>query len=347
MTGIVYEEAYLTHGDPHHPENAQRLAAAVGHLKDSGLWDQMMHVRARPAEVDEILWVHDEDYVEEVQAISKAGGGDLDADTHATAETFDVARLAAGGCVAAVESMLLGEIDSAMCLVRPPGHHALPSRGMGFCFFNNIAIAAEAAIRRGHRERISIVDWDVHHGNGTQEYYFARADGQYISLHQSLIFPGTGSVDEVGLEPGTGTTVNIPLPPGAENRHYLRAFEELIVPLVSAYGPEAILVSCGFDTHFSDPLASMCLTTAAYYGMTRLLVDLAREVCDGRVIVVLEGGYDRGAMARGTEAVCRALMGLEAPEPETMPFDVHPGVTQEVDRWLDYAIATHRERLGA
>ena len=347
MTGIVYEEAYLTHGDPHHPENAQRLVAAVDHLKGNGMWEMMTHVRARQAEIDEILWVHDEDYVEEVEAIARAGGGDLDLDTHATAETFDVARLAAGGCVAAMEALLTGKIDNAICLVRPPGHHALPSRGMGFCFFNNIAIAAEAAIRRGHRERISIVDWDVHHGNGTQEVYFARGDVQYISLHQGLIFPGTGSVDEVGLDAGAGTTVNIPLPPGAEDRHYLRAFEELAIPLVGAHKAETILVSCGFDTHFSDPLASACLTVTAYYDMTKLLLDLASELCDGRVIVVLEGGYDRGAMARGTEAVCRALMGLEAPEPETISFDIHPGVTQEVDRWLDHAIATHRERLGA
>jgi acetoin utilization deacetylase AcuC-like enzyme len=346
MTGIVYEEAYLTHGDPHHPENAQRLAAAVGHLRDTGLWDEMKHVPARPAEVQEISWVHDEDYVEEVEAVSRAGGGSLDPDTQATAETYDVARLAAGGCVAAMEAVLLREIDNAMCLVRPPGHHALPGRGMGFCFFNNIAIAAEVAVRRGHRDRVSIVDWDVHHGNGTQEYYYARGDVQYISLHQGMFYPGTGSIDEVGLDPGAGTTVNIPLPPGAEDHHYAQAFEELVVPLVGAFGAEAILVSCGFDTHFADPLASMCLTSAAYYRMTEMLVDLAADLCEGTLLLVLEGGYDKGAMARGTEAVCRALMGLDEPEPETLPYRVHPSVTQEVERWLEHAIDTHRKRLG-
>jgi acetoin utilization deacetylase AcuC-like enzyme len=280
-----------------------------------------------------------------VEAISRAGGGDLDADTHATEETYDVALLAAGGCVAATEALLLGEIDNAMCLVRPPGHHALPSRGMGFCFFNNIAIAAEVALRRGHRDRVSIVDWDVHHGNGTQEYYFAREDVQYISLHQGMIYPGTGSIDEVGTGAGAGTTVNIPLPAGAEDQHYRQAFEELVIPLIGSYEAEMILVSCGFDTHVSDPLASMCLTHTAYYEMTKLLVDLAARVCDGRVIVVLEGGYDAEAMGQGTEAVCRALMRLEPPEPEPLPITIHPAATQEVDRWLQHAIETHHERL--
>jgi acetoin utilization deacetylase AcuC-like enzyme len=345
MTGIVYEEAYLTHGDPHHPENAQRLGAAVSHLKETGLWDEMEHVPARPAAVEEVCWVHTEDYVEEVEAVSKAGGGSLDPDTQATAETYEVALLAAGGCIAASEALLLGEIDNAICLVRPPGHHALPSRGMGFCFFNNIAIAAEVAIRRAHRDRVSIVDWDVHHGNGTQDYYYSRGDVQYISLHQGMIYPGTGSVDEVGLDAGAGTTVNIPLPAGAEDHHYRRAFDELVVPLVTAFEAETILVSCGFDTHFADPLASMCLTNAAYYDMTGMLVDLAGRLCDGRLIVVLEGGYDRTAMAGGTEAVCRALMGLEPPEPETVSYTIHPAVTQQVDQWLGHAVAIHRERL--
>jgi len=346
MTGLVYHDAYLTHGDPHHPENAERLRAAVGHLKASGLWDQLQHLPPRPATPEEVLWVHTEDYLEELELISRQGGGSLDADTYATEETYDVALLAAGGCLAATEAILARQVRNALCLVRPPGHHTLPNRGMGFCFLNNVALAAELALRRGHRDQVSIVDWDVHHGNGTQEVFFARGEVQYLSIHQGALYPGTGSVDEVGLDDGAGTTVNIMLPPGAQDRHYVEAFEELIIPLIHAFDAEMIFVSCGFDSHANDHLARMCLTNSGYYEMTRLLVELAEELCEGRVLVVLEGGYDLQAMASGTEAVVRALMGLDPPEPEQLSFAIHPSVTAQVDDWLAQNIALHTDRLG-
>ena len=345
MSGLIYDDAYLTHGDPSHPENAQRLVAAVSHLRETGLWDSFRHIPARRAEVEEILWAHDEDYVEELEAISREGGGSLDLDTQVTKETYDVALLAAGGCLAAAEEILLGHVDNALCLVRPPGHHALRSRGMGFCFFNNVALAAELAVRRGHRDQVSIVDWDVHHGNGTQDIFYARGDVQYISLHQGWLYPGTGSIDEVGLGEGAGATINLMLPPGTGDEHYRRAFRELVVPAIDAFDAEIILVSCGFDSHHSDPLARMCLTNSCYYDMTRMLVDLAGTLCDGRVLVVLEGGYDHDAMALGTEAVSRALLGLDPPEPEPYQYAVHPSLTREVDDWLEHSIQVHRHRL--
>lgn len=346
MTGLVYEDAYLTHGEPSHPENRERLEAAVAHLKETGLWDELQHVPARPATVEEVGWVHDEDYIEEVEVISRAGGGHLDMDTYASAETYDVALLAAGGCLKAFEAMLADEVDNALCLVRPPGHHALPHKGMGFCFFNNAAIVAECALRRAHRDRVSIVDWDVHHGNGTQDTFFSRDDVQYISLHQGALYPGTGSIDEVGIDVGAGTTTNIMLPPGTEDRHYVRAFEELVVPLVAAFDAEMVVVSCGFDSHFNDPLARMCLTNTGYYIMTRMLRELAEELCEGKLLIVLEGGYDLGAMAQGTEAVARGLMGMDAPEPEVMDTEIHESATEQVEEWLAHNIMTHRERLG-
>ena len=345
MTGLVYDDAYLTHGDPHHPENAERLRAAVGHLKATGLWDRLQPLPPRRATPEEIGWVHTEDYLEELALICRQGGGSLDADTYATPETYEVALLAAGGCVAATEAILSGQVRNALCLVRPPGHHALPGQGMGFCFLNNVAIAAEAAVRRAHRDQVSIVDWDVHHGNGTQEAFFERGDVQYLSIHQGALYPGTGSVDEVGLDRGAGKTVNIVLPPGAQDRHYWQAFEQLVIPLVGMFEAEMILVSCGFDGHVSDPLARMCLTNSGYYGMTRMVADLAEELCGGKVLVVLEGGYDLGAMASGTEAVCRALLGLEPPEPESLPISIHPPVTAQVDDWLRQNIELHRDRL--
>ncbi|MBM3473762.1 MAG: histone deacetylase [Armatimonadetes bacterium] len=346
MTGLVYDDAYLTHGDPHHPENAERLRAAVAHLKATGLWDAMVHIPPRPATLDEVLWVHTDDYIEELQLICKRGGGHLDMDTCATKETYEVALLAAGGCLAATEAILADEVTNALCLVRPPGHHALPSRGMGFCFFNNVALAAELAIRRAHRDQVSIVDWDVHHGNGTQEAFFDRGDVQYISIHQGALYPGTGSVDEVGLDAGAGKNVNIMLPPGAQDRHYVEAFQQLVIPLLQAFEPEMIFVSCGFDTHAADPLARMCLTNSGYYEMTRMLADFAEAQCQGRLLNALEGGYDLGAMAHGTEAVCRALLGMEPPEPEDLPFTIHESVTHQVDDWLHQNIGLHRDRLG-
>jgi acetoin utilization deacetylase AcuC-like enzyme len=345
MTGLVYDDAYLTHGDPEHPENAQRLVAAVSHLKAIGLWDSFEHLPPRRATLEEILWVHDEDYVEEVETISRAGGGYLDADTGATKETYDVALLAAGGCLAATEAILLGKLENAFCLVRPPGHHALRSRGMGFCFFNNVAIAAEFAIRRGRRDQVSIVDIDVHHGNGTQDTFYARGDVQYLSVHQGWLYPGTGSLDEVGIDQGAGATINIMLPPGAGDEHYEQAFQEVVLPAIHQFEAEMIFVSCGFDAHGSDPLARMCLTNKGYYHLTRMLVELAQSQCRGQVLVVLEGGYDANAMALGSEAVSRALLGREAPEPEPHRHVVHPAVTQEVDQSLNHCLQVHRDRL--
>jgi len=346
MTGLIYDDAYLTHGDPHHPENAGRLEAAVAHLKRTGLWDDLKHIPARPASVEEIGWVHSEDYIEEVEAISRAGGGNLDVDTCATAETYDVALLAAGGCLAASEAIFADQIKSALCLVRPPGHHAVPDRGMGFCFFNNIAVAAESAVRRAHRDQVSIIDIDVHHGNGTQDAFFARGDVQYISLHQAMLYPGTGTVDEVGVDEGAGTTTNIVLPPGAEDKHYFRAFDEIVLPLIGLFKAEMIFVSCGFDAHFADPLARMCLTNNGYYEMTRMLKHIADEICEGKILIALEGGYDYGAMASGAEAVICGLSDLDPPEPEELDESIHPSVTQQVEEWLQENIELHKERLG-
>ncbi|MGQ9730743.1 MAG: histone deacetylase family protein [Candidatus Zipacnadales bacterium] len=345
MTGLIYDDIYLTHGDPYHPENAERLRAAVKHLRTVQLWEAAKHIPPRPALPEEVLWVHTEDYLEELELICRRGGGALDADTYATPETYEVALLAAGGCLAALEAIFAQEITNAFCLIRPPGHHALPNRGMGFCFFNNIAIAAECAICRAHRDRVSIVDWDVHHGNGTQDIFYARGDVQYISLHQGTLYPGTGSVDEVGVDEGAGSTINIMLPPGAQDYHYRQAFEDLVIPLLAAFQTEMIFVSCGFDTHVNDPLARMCLTNMAYYEMTQMLVELAEKLCRGRLLIALEGGYDLTAMAEGTEAVCRALMRMDPPEPQPLSISIHPDVTDQVDDWLARNIALHRERL--
>jgi len=347
MTGLLCDDLFLEHGHLSHPENRTRLEAAVAHLQATGHWEAVTHLAPRAATLEELLWQHDEDYIEEIEAVSRAGGDLLDHDTEATARTYEVAAAAAGGCIAVTEAVLLGGVPNAYCLVRPPGHHALRHRAMGFCVFNNVALAAEAALRRGHRDQVAIVDFDLHHGNGTQDAFYHRGDVLYISLHQSPLFPGTGTVDEVGVAEGAGTTVNIPLPGGAEDRHYLRAFEELVIPLLAQFEPEMIFVSAGFDTHFRERiyLSEMCLSARCYYEMTRQLVEVADERCGGRAVVVLEGGYDAEAMGRGSEAVLRALLGEDPPEPEELDYRIHPEATEWVDQCLQYAIETHRRRL--
>ncbi len=346
-TGLIYDDLFLEHGEPWHIENRRRLEAVVARLRGGGLWERLEPLDIRPASEDELLWLHDEDYLEELQLISERGGGQLDSDTHANWATWAAATTAAGSCLAAVQDLLEGGVDNALCLVRPPGHHARPSGAMGFCFLNNVALAAEFALRHSCR-RVAIVDWDLHHGNGTQEMFYHRGNVLYCSLHQHGIYPGTGSVDEVGVDAGMGQNVNVPLPGGAQDRHYLRALDEVILPLVRRAQPDLILVSAGTDGHHLDRAAWLAqheLTTDVYHTLTARLRDVARECCEGRLLVCLEGGYHLDALAHGMENVALALLGepIAAPDPSTP--EVHADATARVDEYLEAAIELHRARL--
>lgn len=344
-TGLVYDDIFLEHGEPWHVENRRRLEAITARLQGGGLWQELEPLDVRPATENELLWLHDEDYLEEIRLVSQRGGGQLDADTVANWATWGAATTAAGSCMAAVQDMLEGGVDNALCLVRPPGHHARPSRAMGFCFLNNVALAAEFALRHS-LQRVAIFDHDIHHGNGTQEMFYHRGDVLYVSIHQWEIYPGTGSIDEVGVDAGTGRTVNIPLPRGAQDRHYLRAMEQVVVPALRQYQPELILVSAGYDGHYSDPLAQHTLTADVYHAMTAQLRELAAEVCDGRLAVVLEGGYALEALAHGVEDTTLALLGRPIIEADTSVPMVHADATARVDEHLDAVIEVHRTRLG-
>ena len=343
-TGLVYDELFLEHGEPWHVENRQRLEAIVARLQGSGLWERLEPLDITPADENQLLWLHDEDYLEELQLLSRRGGGQLDADTVANWATWAAATTAAGSCMAAVGDMLEGGVDNALCLVRPPGHHARPSQGMGFCFLNNAALAAEFALRHSLR-RVAIFDWDIHHGNGTQEMFYHRGDVLYISIHQGGIYPGTGSLDEVGVDAGTARTVNLPLARGAQDRHYLRAMDEVALPIMRRYEPELIIVSAGYDGHHSDPLAGHELTTDVYHAMTARLRELAEELCEGRLLVCLEGGYALEALAHGVENTALALLGEPIAEPDAGAPAVHPDATARVDEYLEAAIEVHRARL--
>lgn len=344
-TGRVYNEIFLEHGETWHVENRTRLEAILARLQSDGLWDAMEELETYPAERKELLWLHTDEYLEELQAISARGGGSLDADTVANWATWAAATVAVGSCLGAVQDIIEGGVDNALCLVRPPGHHALPDRGMGFCFLNNAALAAEFAIRHD-LERVAIVDFDVHHGNGTQDMFYHRGDVLYASIHQWGLYPGTGTIDEVGVDTGMGNNVNIPLPAGAQGRHYLRALDEVILPVLRRYEPQLLIVSAGYDGHHSDPLAKHDLTTDAYYEMTTRLRQAAEELCEGRLCVILEGGYETAALAHGVENTALALLSQPLRTPEETRPHVHPDATARVETDLEQIIEIHRTRLA-
>jgi acetoin utilization deacetylase AcuC-like enzyme len=252
-----------------------------------------------------------------MRAFMEHGGGHIDADTVVSVESWEAALRAAGGLVEAVDRVTGGELDNAFCVVRPPGHHATPDQAMGFCVFNNVAIAAAWLLTERRAERIAILDYDVHHGNGTQDAFFPRADVLYVSTHQYPLYPGTGHWRETGSGVGAGHTLNLSLPPGSGDDVYRVARERIVEPAVRRYRPDVILVSLGFDAFWDDPLANLRLSIGgAYTPLIRSARDLAMELCDGRIVIGLEGGYNLDALAHGADAVCRLLLGDEpAPDP--------------------------------
>jgi acetoin utilization deacetylase AcuC-like enzyme len=237
------------------------------------------------------------------------GGGWLDGDTVISSASYDVALHAAGGVIKATDGVMRGELDSAFALVRPPGHHAIQSRAMGFCLFNNVAIAAKYAENNYNLERILIVDFDVHHGNGTQETFYSDPKVLYFSTHQYPLYPGTGSIWEMGTGDGEGTTINMPLPAWCGDEEYLQLFQEILVPIARRFQPQLILVSAGYDTHWADQIALMQVSITGFARMVMILKELASELCQGRLVFTLEGGYNKQALAYSIKATLEALLG--------------------------------------
>lgn len=308
-TGMVFCEKFLEHRPPDfHPENPGRLNAIIEHLRATGLWGRLKHLQFGPATMEQVFAVHDASYVEAIRRACEAGAGYLDPDTYVVAQSYEAAFLAAGGVCAAVDAVLAGEIQNAICLVRPPGHHAMRDRAMGFCLFNNVAIAAQHA-RQGHGlERVLIVDFDVHHGNGTQAIFEDDDRVFFVSLHQYPHYPGTGRREEIGVGAGTGFTRNFPFPPGAPQSAWLDVFERDLPTIAQDFRPDFLLVSAGFDAHRDDPLAQQNLSFEGYASIGRALVSLAEHHCRGRLVVILEGGYNKRALAEGVEAVTQAML---------------------------------------
>jgi acetoin utilization deacetylase AcuC-like enzyme len=286
-TGYVYDPIYLEHDLRGHPENRQRLEKILDVLEQYGLLDRLVPIPPVPVAADRLERCHTASYIDQVRAMANRGGGHLDADTYVRQASYDAALMAAGGLVEATRAVLDGEVDNSYALVRPPGHHALRNRGMGFCLFNNVAVAARYALVERGLDRVLIVDFDVHHGNGTQDEFDADPSVMYLSTHQYPHYPGTGYWNETGHGNGAGSIVNVPLAGGVGDEGFAQIFREVVGPAAWRFQPELILVSAGYDAHWDDPLAYMQLSVGGYAGMAGALKDLANELCEGRLVFIL------------------------------------------------------------
>ena len=327
--GLVYEPLYLAHDTGDHVESPSRLRHILAELERRGLRQRLTPVPTQPVAEDVLEAVHSRRQIDAVQLAGAAGGRWLDSDTFVSPRSYTVALAAVGGAVAATDAVLSGQVASCLALLRPPGHHATPSRSMGFCLFNNAAVAARRALDQTQVERILLVDYDVHHGNGSQEIFYTDPRVLYVSLHQSPLYPGTGAIREMGSGPGEGTTINIPLPPGSGDAEYRRACEEILLPAAARYQPQLLLASVGFDAYWQDPLASMRLSVPGYTELASILRRLADQHCGGRLVAFLEGGYHPVGLGQGVAVTAAALLGetlegLEGPAPRGSAPDISP-----------------------
>ena len=303
FTHDLFEEHSNGHGHPERPERLGAVAAGV----NSAAGIEVIPADPSPVAMSDLERVHSPVYINAIEAFCKSGGGRLDPDTGAVPNSWGAALRAAGAGMDAIERLEAGEADAAFLTVRPPGHHAVAARAMGFCLFNNVAVAAAALIAEG--SRVTIVDWDVHHGNGTQDMFYGEPDLQYLSFHEFPAYPGSGWFDELGEGPARGTTINVPLPPGSGGDVYRRGVEQL-VPLVEQFAPDWVLVSAGYDAHDLDPLAGLRLLEADYSFLGEAV---AKLVPAGRLILYLEGGYDLGALKGSVAATLEGMAGRPRP----------------------------------
>jgi len=334
-TGIVRDQAYLKHvmGD-HHPESPDRLLRIYEMLEKLGPNLNFRDIPARKATQEEISAVHDPRYVSHIAATAGKPETPLDPDTSACPDSWEAASRAVGGLLNLLDAVMAGEVQNGFALVRPPGHHAERRRAMGFCLFNNVAVAARHALDNYSLNRVAIVDWDLHHGNGTQNAFYDDPRVLFVSTHQYPHYPGTGGIREVGHGRGEGFTVNIPLPPGIGDIEYVTVFHTVVAPVLQAFGPQLILVSAGFDAHAKDPLGGINVTEEGYEQMVQVLMHLAAEFCSDRLVLTLEGGYDVRALL---DSVARVLANLSTYDPGKEPGPLGPS--------LDKVSATFKNRV--
>ena len=318
-TGIVKDERYLEHDmGPFHPESPRRLQAIYGMLAESDMAGNFKEVPVRRADREELLLVHSSEYVDMLAETEGKDRSYLDPDTSTSPGSYEAALLAAGGLCEAIALVSRGELDNAFALVRPPGHHAESSRAMGFCLFNNVAVGARYAQETLNMDRILIVDWDLHHGNGTQHSFEEDPSILYFSTHQYPYYPGSGAFGEVGINGGEGFTVNVPLSVGHGDGEYVEIFEKILKPIATEFDPDLILVSAGFDIYFEDPLGGMRVTPKGFAGMTRSLMDMADESSGGRIVITLEGGYHVEGQRDSVKEVLREMARMQVSDKEKL-----------------------------
>jgi acetoin utilization deacetylase AcuC-like enzyme/formylglycine-generating enzyme required for sulfatase activity len=308
-TALVYGDVYLRHKTrPGHPERPERASCIAERLEKTGLLKQLFRIQPTAAAEQWITAVHSPVYVQRIKRLCQSGEAVADSgDTPVCRESFDVALAAAGGVLAAVDAVVEGKVRNAFCAIRPPGHHATRQRAMGFCLLNNVAIAARYAQQKHKLARILIVDWDVHHGNGTQAIFYDDPTVFYFSVHQWPFYPGTGGASERGEGKALGTKLNVPLPAGSGDREYRRAFEDKLKPAALEFRPDFVLISAGFDAHAEDLLGGMKVSTQGFADLTRIVRQIAEQCCKGRLVSVLEGGYNLERLAESAEAHIRVL----------------------------------------
>ncbi len=308
MTLLYTDPCFLKHETGNHPERADRIRLIEPKLQAEGLWDRCTRPKPVAISPERLARVHSPQYITEIWGACKAGGGYLEPDTVLSPASYDVALMAAGSCCDAVDRILHGEDDTAMCIVRPPGHHAMMNRAMGFCLFNNIAIAAMVATAEFGLERALIVDFDIHHGNGTQATFWDDPKTAFFSIHRWPYYPGTGKEEETGGGHGVGTTMNIPVPYGIARRDYLELFAGRLEQFADRIRPQLVLVSAGFDSHRADPVGDLGLETEDFESIAHTLLNVAAAHSGGKMITVLEGGYDPEVTAEATALYTRCLL---------------------------------------
>ncbi len=298
-TGVITSDIFKRHDTGTHPENLKRLDSILNYVENKEVWKKVHKIPIRKISKEELYTVHTPEYVSSVLEFCKKGGGRIDEDTVTCTESYEVAMMAAGSVLEAVDNVMENKLKKVFCLIRPPGHHALPDKTMGFCLFSNLSLGAIYAITKYNVERILVLDWDAHHGNGTERIFYKSNKVFTVSWHQYPFWPFTGNYTDIGIEEGLGYNLNIPIPEGFTDEIFVETFEKLVVPIANKYKPQLIILAAGYDAHWKDQLAGLNVTTPAYEYLSRRVIELAENLCEGKIIATLEGGYNLEALAEG------------------------------------------------